>query len=103
MPKESTTRKRVVVAEDDPLSRRLLEASLSNWGYEVLLAEDGQQARELLKAGGVDICILDWEMPKLNGIEVCKWLRSSQLIPKPYVILLTANNGIGAAGAGYSA
>jgi CheY-like chemotaxis protein len=83
----------VLVAEDEPVSRRLMEASLTNWGYSVLVAEDGEQACALVSRGGVDVCLLDWEMPKKTGLEVCHFIRNTKgITPEPYIILLTAKN-----------
>ena len=80
---------KVLIAEDDAVSRRLMEASVTNWGHEAVCADDGEQARALLQAGGIHICILDWEMPRMNGIELCQWIRFAHLTPKPYIIMLT--------------
>ncbi|MGC8760319.1 MAG: GGDEF domain-containing protein [Bryobacteraceae bacterium] len=82
---------RVLVADDSLVMRRLLEASLAGWGYEPVAAADGQQAWELL--GGDDpppIAILDWMMPGLSGLEICRLLRQRGSPPYVYVILLTA-------------
>jgi DNA-binding response OmpR family regulator len=81
---------KILVAEDDPLTQRLLDKLLTLWGYEVVSVHDGQSARQALQAGGFHICILDWEMPELNGRDLCAWVRSSDLRPNPHVILLTA-------------
>jgi two-component system chemotaxis response regulator CheY len=83
-------RLKVLIAEDEEVSRRLLEASLTNWGHDPMLASDGEQARTALRAGGIDVCILDWEMPKVDGVELCRWIRSARLTPIPHVILLTS-------------
>jgi CheY-like chemotaxis protein len=83
-------RLKVLIAEDEAVSRHLMEASLTNWGHEAMLAADGEQARAILRGGGVDVCILDWEMPKIDGVELCRWIRTANLTPIPYVILLTA-------------
>ena len=80
---------KVLIAEDDAVSRRLMEASLTNWGHEAVCANDGEQARALLQAGGVHICIVDWEMPRVNGIELCQWIRFAHLAPSPYIIMVT--------------
>jgi len=80
---------KVLIAEDDAVSRRLMEASVTNWGHEAVCADDGEQARALLQAGGIQICIIDWEMPRMNGIELCQWMRFAHLTPQPYIIMLT--------------
>jgi DNA-binding response OmpR family regulator len=93
---------RVLIAEDEAVSRRLLQASLTKWGCEVVSTADGQDACEALRAGGIDLCILDWEMPGMTGPEVCQWLRSSNL-DQSYVILLTTKNQPEDIEAGYEA
>jgi DNA-binding response OmpR family regulator len=81
---------KVLIAEDDPLTLTLLRKLLASWGYEVLTAHDGESARLTLECGGIRICILDWEMPELNGRDLCQWIHSAEFDPVPYVILLTA-------------
>jgi len=83
---------RILVAEDDPISRQLLKASLKKWGYEVSAASDGDEAWAILsKEDSPQIAVLDWMMPGMDGITVCEKIRS-ELPPQParYVILLTA-------------
>jgi len=86
------TKLKILIAEDDPITLTLLEAMVNHWGYEVVSARDGESARELLRAGGVNICILDWNMPKLSGRDLCQWAREMDLKPQPYIILLTAKD-----------
>lgn len=81
---------RILIAEDDAVSLRLMEASITNWGHQAVSANNGEQGQELLRAGGIDVCILDWEMPGISGIELCRWIRSARLDPDPYIILLTS-------------
>lgn len=87
---------KILVAEDDPVSRRLLEVTLSKWGYEVVTCADGQAAWEALKAPDApQLVILDWMMPRLDGLQVCKNVRNPDERPaEPYVyiILLTAKS-----------
>src|SRR5437016_4031323 len=94
---------RVLIAEDEAVSRKLLQASLTKWGCEVVSTANGQDACEALRAGGIDLCILDWEMPRMTGPEVCQWLRSSDMEQSPYVILLTTKNEPEDIQAGYEA
>jgi DNA-binding response OmpR family regulator len=93
---------RVLIAEDEAISRKLLQAALTNWGCHVVSTADGQDACEALRAGGIDLCILDWEMPRMTGPEVCQWLRTSDL-DQSYVILLTTRNNPEDIDAGYEA
>jgi DNA-binding response OmpR family regulator len=80
---------KILVAEDDPLTLRLLEKLLMEWGYQVSTAHDGESARQILERGSIHLCILDWQMPELNGRDLCAWIQTSNLAPAPYVILLT--------------
>jgi len=87
---------KILVAEDDPVSRRLLEVTLGKWGYEVVTCADGQAAWDVLKAPDApQLVILDWMMPRLDGLQVCKNVRNPAERPaEPYVyiILLTAKS-----------
>ncbi len=85
---------RVLISEDDRLSRRLLEAMLAAWGYDVCVTTDGVEALEALqKNDAPSLAVLDWSMPRLDGIEVCKMVREASRAPLPYIILLTAREG----------
>ncbi|HEY9871499.1 MAG TPA: ATP-binding protein [Candidatus Obscuribacterales bacterium] len=84
---------KVLVAEDDAVSRRLLEATLSKEGYEVVLARDGQEAWEALQnEDSPRIAILDWMMPGMDGLEVCRRLRKMNRPDYVYIVLLTAKS-----------
>ena len=82
---------RVLIADDDRLSARMLEANLKKSGYDVTIAPDGGQAWEVLKRDDrPQIAILDWMMPVLDGLEVCRRVRGSGG-PYVYILLLTGN------------
>jgi sigma-B regulation protein RsbU (phosphoserine phosphatase) len=82
---------KILIAEDDPISCFMLEATLSKWGYEVVVTRDGQQALEALqKEDAPQLAILDWMMPGLDGIDVCKRIREKESQKSLYIILLTA-------------
>jgi CheY-like chemotaxis protein len=82
----------VLIAEDDPPSRRLLEATLRRWGHEVAVTTDGDEAwAALQRPEAPSVAILDWMMPGLDGVEICRRLRAQGSPTPPYVILLTAN------------
>jgi two-component system cell cycle response regulator len=82
---------RVLIAEDEPLARHLLRRTLEGWGYEVVAASDGDQAWAALDTDDrPTIAILDWMMPGLDGVEVCRRLRQSTGRPYVYVVMLTA-------------
>ncbi len=84
---------KVLVADDDPVSRRMLEARLYQTGYEAILAADGVEAwRVLQEQNCPTLAIVDWMMPHMDGIEVCRRVRRKQKGPYVYVILLTAKN-----------
>ncbi len=81
---------KILIAEDETVSLRLMEASITNWGHQAVSTSNGEKAQEILRAGGIDVCILDWEMPGISGIELCRWIRTAQLVPDPHIILLTS-------------
>jgi two-component system, cell cycle response regulator len=82
---------RILIAEDDLVSRRLLEAKLVKWGYDVVSASDGDEAWMALKAPDAPrIAILDWMMPGADGVELCRRVRKELVEPYTYIILLTA-------------
>jgi diguanylate cyclase (GGDEF)-like protein len=82
---------RVLVAEDNPVVQSLLRSLLTKWGYEVALARSGTEAWEMLQQdAGLRLAILDWMMPGLDGIEVCRRVRAQKGNCYVYVILLSA-------------
>lgn len=82
---------RILVAEDDSVTRRLLKTSLERWQYEVLLATDGRQAKEILFADDAPkLAILDWMMPGTDGVDLCRELRKREMGSYIYTLLLTA-------------
>jgi sigma-B regulation protein RsbU (phosphoserine phosphatase) len=83
---------KVLVAEDDPISAQVLQKYLEQWGHEVLIAEDGADAWDLVERDGVALVISDWMMPRMDGVELVRRIRAT---PRPgyvYVILLTAKS-----------
>ena len=93
----------ILVAEDEMLARMVLERSVVQWGYQLVSAADGERALELLKTRSIDVCLLDWDMPKMSGIDICKWLRTSATGRVPYVILITGKEQPHEIQAGYEA
>ena len=82
---------RVLIADDDPLTRRLLERTLGRAGYDVVAVDNGRKALEhLSKIDGPRLALLDWLMPELNGVEVCREIRRRSEYPYAYLILLTS-------------
>ncbi len=83
--------KRILIADDEPLARRLLQATLEQAGYEVVTAENGQKAIEYLSSKvGPRLALLDWLMPGPNGLDVCREIRRHSENPYIYMILLSA-------------
>ena len=81
---------RVLIADDDPATLLFLEGVLGDWGYEVVTARDGTEAWERLqRADSPPLAILDWMMPGLDGVEVCRKVRQQSEAAYVYLILLT--------------
>jgi two-component system cell cycle response regulator len=84
---------RILIAEDDPVSRRVLQTFLQKWGYEVIVAEDGTQALAILERQDFPrLAVLDWMMPGLEGTQVCERIRKERNRAYVYILLLTARN-----------
>ena len=86
---ESPTK--ILVAEDNNAVCRLLEVTLTKWGYTVVVADDGKKAWEQLQSPGAPkLALLDWQMPGMNGVEVCRKVQQMESEISPYLILLTS-------------
>lgn len=82
---------KILIAEDDVVSRRLLEATLVRWGYQVTVTHNGVEAWTVLqREDAPPLAVLDWMMPGIDGIEVCRLVRGLQRSTPPYLIILTA-------------
>jgi len=82
---------RILIADDDPAYRHLLEDTLTRWGYEVVVSRNGSEAWQTLRAEGApQLAILDWLMPEMDGLEVCRKVRKEARGPYTYLILLTS-------------
>jgi DNA-binding response OmpR family regulator len=89
IPQASQSSLKVLIADDDLPTRVLLRAAIGQWGYSIIEAKDGQEAWELLQhAEAPHLLILDWLMPGMDGIDLCKRIKQD-LHYRPYVILLT--------------
>jgi two-component system cell cycle response regulator len=87
---------RVLVAEDDLTSRLVLQKTMAKWGYEVSSVCDGNAAwEELQKPDAPALLVLDWEMPGMDGIDVCRKLRAAESGHPRYIILLRARVDVG--------
>jgi sigma-B regulation protein RsbU (phosphoserine phosphatase) len=85
---------RALVAEDNCTTRLLLESTLAEWGYEVVATCDGTAAwQELQREHAPELILLDWKMPGMDGIEVCRRLRQLPDSQAAHVILVTARRG----------
>ena len=81
---------RVLVADDDMTYRMLLERLLNGWGYDISICEDGEQAWDLLNSTSeFQVCLFDWIMPGVTGLELCRRLRDERPKDPIYTILLT--------------
>lgn len=84
---------KILIAEDDPVSRRILTTNLKAWGHEIVVTENGSDALAALQQEDAPmLAILDWMMPGQTGVEICRRLRSEGIKAATYIILLTALN-----------
>ena len=82
----------VLVADDDPVYRTLLDELFGEWGFDVVLAADGQEAWEILQgADPPKLLVLDWMMPRMDGFEVCKRIRNETRSKNTYVLMMTGS------------
>jgi len=87
---------RILVAEDDSVTRRVLEATLSRIGFDVITASDGTATWRMLETldgkDAPELVVLDWMMPGIDGIEICRKLRTTPGFELMYIILLTSRS-----------
>ncbi len=84
---------KILIADDDPISRRMLQGALIGWDYEVVEARDGEEAWRLMQSGdSPHLAIMDWLMPQLDGLELCRRIRAHANTPYRYLILLTSRD-----------
>jgi phosphoserine phosphatase RsbU/P len=81
---------RILVVEDDPFYRRVLEKRLANEGHEILTASDGREGMRVIVASEPDLVLSDWMMPEVDGLELCQSVKTGLKDAAPYFILLTA-------------
>jgi DNA-binding response OmpR family regulator len=84
---------KVLLAEDDLVSMKMMTGLLENWGYQVVAAKDGARAWEILQLDDApSLAVVDWQMPGMNGDELCRLVRA-ELADRPlYILLVTARN-----------
>ena len=87
---------KVLIAEDNVVSAKILQKNILDWGYEVVLAKDGKEAWLALKNKGIKLAVLDWMMPEISGIQLCQKIRENDYQGEDqeytYIILLTAKD-----------
>ena len=83
-------RPRVLVVDDDPLSRRILEQALGSSGYDVDTAADGQEALAKVRSHRPDVVVTDWQMPRMDGLTLCRILKSNDETRFTHVLMLSA-------------
>jgi CheY-like chemotaxis protein len=84
---------KLLLADDDLITRMAVSGTLTDWGYEVVCCHDGETAWAALQQdSGPRLALLDWQMPGLDGLEICRRIRNSSTLSGVYVILLTARD-----------
>ncbi|WP_435017336.1 diguanylate cyclase [Tundrisphaera sp. TA3] len=84
----------VLIAEDQPSSALAIRRLLGRLGHESTIAEDGQMAWEMVQTGRYPVLLSDWIMPGMDGIELCRRIRSRRVAPYQYIILLTSKRDL---------
>ncbi|MFN4152065.1 MAG: response regulator transcription factor, partial [Candidatus Sericytochromatia bacterium] len=82
---------KIVVVEDNVDTATFLQMELEDSNYEVIIAKDGQQGAIKIKQENPDLVIMDWEMPVMNGLELCKYIRRTSNVP---ILMLTARKEV---------
>ena len=83
---------KILIVEDEPNQVELIEFNLNSEGYEVVVARDGEEALNLAEEENPDLILLDWMLPKVSGIEVCRQLRRSKMTREIPIVMLTARS-----------
>jgi two-component system, cell cycle response regulator len=95
---------KVLIADDSATSRAMLRSALTRWGYDVVIAENGKEALDILSTDDPPpMAVLDWVMPELTGPEVCRRVRETLREPYTYILLLTSKNTKGETAEGLEA
>jgi diguanylate cyclase (GGDEF)-like protein len=88
---QATVPRKLLVAEDNPVFQSMLRTLLTRWGYDVIIVPDGLEAWNVLESPDPPrLALLDWMMPGLDGVEICRRLRATPREPYIYVLLLSA-------------
>jgi len=83
---------KILIADDELVSRHLMKAALRDMGYDVVVVDNGQDAWEVLQEGEARIALIDWVMPGLDGIEICRRVREAGMLGYVYVIVVTGRD-----------
>jgi diguanylate cyclase (GGDEF)-like protein len=83
---------KILIAEDDKVSQKILKKNIAGWGYDIAVAANGDEALRTLREGDVRLAILDWMMPGINGIELCRYVREDGGPKYVYLIMLTSRD-----------
>jgi CheY-like chemotaxis protein len=95
---------KILLAEDSAVTRHLLESHLVDWGYEVIVTENGAEAWQQLQADDAPrLVVLDWVMPEMTGLELCQRIRARATPSYTYIIMLTGNSTNEDLAAGFAA
>ncbi len=82
---------RILAAEDNPIFQSVLRSMLTKWGYDAIVVHNGNEAWQVLQSPDAPrLAILDWMMPGMDGVEVCRRVRADLREPYVYILLLTA-------------
>ena len=84
---------KVLIAEDDSVTSKILERHMREWGYEVTITRNGEEAWKAFKDKKIRLAVLDWMMPKIDGLELCRKIRRQKGEKYLYIILLTSKDG----------
>ncbi len=90
MAEKQKTMQKILIAEDDLITAKILQKHLVTWGYDVYMEKDGEEAWNTLERENIQIALLDWMMPRLNGLQLCRKIREIRSDPYRYLILVTA-------------
>ncbi len=84
---------RILLADDNPIWSRLLEANVKRWKFEPVICKDGNEVLERMKSPDAPrLAVIDWEMPSVSGVEACRQIKSSTSLPYTYVVLLSSRD-----------
>jgi putative two-component system response regulator len=86
---------KILIVDDDDIAREMLRHTLARAGYEVTAAADGREALEILRGGSYRMVISDWVMPDIDGIALCRAIRSGDFPGYIYIVLLTSRDQTG--------